>query len=376
MTHKSFRSKSALSHVLLMLLFLISNAAVAPASSATGLCDAPWAIDLPGSEHGSAVDGTATFSLEASASRWLVVEAQRTDLDPGRRVAERPTVRVFDPHCRELDQHPTLPHLLGRHIHFVERSGPIYVRIETDDPRATFRLHAWLGSGRNELSFNPWSKNDPDPVPQEPVDEWDELHGSLTKDGDPDPVPQEPVDEWDELRSNPNCRTTLSKNDPDPVPQEPVDEWDELRTGPGEGCGSDSRAQAREIPGIGILASTRQGMELRSLCSWAANTDLLGTLTCARTLQLEDSGQTLVRSIGHHPEMLALDLDRPTSLSLIGADQGQIFDAVGRRVPTTENTEGHADGDPWDLPAGRYYLEVHGSGSDFLVSTRFDSTEH
>ncbi len=400
MTHESFRSKSALLSVslptalvsLLCLLYLIYSP---PAASAIHPCDEAWSLDLPASERGVTHEGVAAFSVEAAASRWLVVEAQRIDT-VDHRAAERPEVRLFDHACRELQPHPTLPRLLGRAVHFVRQSGPIYIQLETDEPRAGFLIDAWLGSGRNELSFDPWSKtddpdpvpqepvdewdelrsdvaknDDPDPVPQEPVDEWDELWTGVAKNDDPDPVPQEPVDEWDDLTSGSECRTALTKNDdPDPVPQEPVDEWDELRTEDIERCRIDARSQAREIPGLGILASTRDGLELRSLCAWAGHPNLLGTLTCARPLRLADTGQVEVTSIlFDRPEILAIELDRHSVLSVIGAERPSLLDSEGHGIPAEQEAI-------WEIPSGRYFLQAHPGGSQFSVSIRAGSRRH
>ena len=381
MTHKSFCSTSALLTTPLLktslpaaltgILLLFSWMwPAAPASAAAG-CSKAWSVELPAAERGVTEEGVATFRVDAPPFHWLVVEAQRVELTAGH-TADRPRVQLLDATCRELRPHPTLPRLTGRAVHFVRQSGPIYVRLETDEPRASFLLDAWIGSGRNELSFNPWSKtDDPDPVPQEPVDEWDELWTGVAKNDDPDPVPQEPVDEWDELVDDAECRIALTKNDdPDPVPQEPVDEWDELRTDGQDRCRIHSRSQAREIPGLGILAEARGGLELRSLCSRAGHPALLGTLTCARSLRFDASGQADVTSIlSDRPEILAIDLDRDFKLSVVGAGHTTVLDAEGRRI----HTEGEAG---WALPAGRYYLEARQGGTQFTVSVHSESDHH
>ena len=341
MPHKSLRSVIPSTFQCALILLLLSAT-----SAAASTCDNALGLELPAVEIGySDQDKPATFALDVRQNRWLVVEAQNlgSAVDPE---AQRPGVRLLDAQCRELQPHPTLPRLRGRHVHFVSRTGKLFVQVVGND--TAFRVDAWLGDGKGEHTslVHGAAKNDPDPVPEEPIDEWDELRGETpcgTFRG---------VERLMDPETQSASFAPWHKNgtDPDPVPEEPIDEWDEMRSGPASEPCTVTPVEVREIQAIGVMGWTRNGSALHTWCPWASQPELLGTLTCARPLQ--GPGPWNLRPMTQdRPDMVTLELSRDAQLSVAGAHIAAVYDHSGERVPPTDRQ--------WLLGAGSYFVEVH-----------------
>lgn len=310
-------------------LFLALTSSAAPIH---GLCPPDDTLKLSGLETiiTSANDvGLSWLEVELPADRFIIVEAQPIDLG-----GRRPSVTIFDETCRPKTLPKGLSHLKGRAVFHSDRQQKAFIEVRTENPSGTFILDLWADLGASPRA-------------------------SWTKDRDDDPVPEAPIDEWEEIvTSSEGCTAEqVTKNSGDtPVPPAPIDEWDELR-GSGNGCNRPS--EYREIQGFGLTELAGDHRHWRPICPLANRVGLLGTLTCARQVTFVDVSKVEVhRLLDDRAEMLLVRLDRPGRLDVRGVEGWILRSADGRKVEDF-NAE---------LSAGIYFLEAHAPDSVYSLT--------
>ncbi len=318
---------------LLLLLSLVTWLAGSPPLDAASPESCREALPLPldHSIHGYATGREpARYAVEVTVPSLLVTEAHGTGSPP-----VSPAVGLLDRACRPQATNLPLPMIRGRHVHRVDMPGTYFVEVATVDlangadlADGGFRLDAWL-------------------VPAPGAAAGVLKDGGDGGDGNEDP-PREPMDEWDESLGGgigePIAATTAYK-----TPREPS-AW-------------------REIAGHGVveLVETPGGRETRvhPWCPWAERPGLLRTFTCAPQLRLDESGTLVVHPL--FPEIselvgLRLATAGRIALEVPGESGGSaaLFDARGRLIAELVN------GEPIELAAGRYYLQVETSAGDAM----------
>lgn len=228
----------------------------------------------------TAKDPTVWFMIEPFEAQWLLMEAQSAT------TAETlPTLRVYDADCELMMAHATSARIEGRWISRTTSAVPAYLRIENEGASRELWINAWTVKRSAVLTL--------------------QAPGDRHKDGEeeePDPIPDEPVDEWDESRSTP-------LDDPGFV----------------------------EIPGWGLWESVGSATPW---CPWTRQPHVLGTLTCARSVQIESASRLEVqRLVVDGPEWLRLELDQAGSLTLLSHGISHFYDAQGRPLGSWRHGE-------------------------------------
>ena len=290
---------------------------------AADTCDEARPLSLPTTLIAAAEpESAAWFSVEVEADRFLLVEAQGTGIG-----AHRPRVRLFDDRCRELETSNISEPKKGRRMLFTKKTATVLVKVLSAPDSRVFILDLWTDAAAVDVM-------------------------ARRKDGEGDetsPVPEVPIDEWDEIRGD-GCRIGLAKSDEEeenPVPEVPIDEWDELRSP----VGNCDTGVWRELRGLGAVNVTDRTVRSRSWCEWAGRPELLGTFSCARALSLRtEERATIERILADRPEMLALELDGAGVLELRGAGGWTVYTSAGDLVAAA-GTE--------VLEPGSYFLQIH-----------------